>query len=293
LARSASKERLSMSNEMVDSGTREQGAKVSRRTLFAGGFGLLALAACGKDPSDSIANRNGGNKNEVQETEEPEINLLDRDTFDIRPEPMARLETAWPAIRERLDSLGATPQVVEKAYEFTDKAKRSPEEPMGSEEFEQLSYNLLIGLNIIAANQRKFPPESAEHSSLIRSSLQYSLAMISWGDAKRNNRRINMATDSGLYQQLQEELLSKVSEEGVIRKLSITEYNSNPNDDVKGGIFIEATYDNEDGGVTTVTIRTPSSIEPSILMSPVDPNDESIGYEPSTDYDKPVQIGIY
>lgn len=266
-------------------------SQISRRgalkTALVAGASVL-LSACGEKKPSDITDADMANETNPGEAEYNKLDLLRRETFDMRPEPMSRLETAWPAVKEKLSSLGSTPQIAPVAHEFTDRAERSEEEPMGPEHFEQLSHNLLIAFNVIAANQDKFNPESPEHSSLIRSSLQDSMANLSWGD----RYVINMATDSWTYKIMQEEVLSKISKGGVIRELSIKKYNVNINDWDNGGVFIDVVYDNEGGGIDRVAVHLLSHITVSKDLAPADPNGKSVAYDPPTDYDQPVEIGL-
>ena len=268
---------------------------ISRRGLLlatlGAGAGLL-VTACGGDtdkesPEPGVVNPNG----QVTETEQPEIDMLSRKTFDVRHEPMTEIETSWSVLRSKLDELGSKPQVVPVAYEFTDMLLNSWEnnEPIGSEHFTQLSHNFLVATNLILANRNKFNPGSPELAHLVRGSLQDTLAFMSYGDI---NARDDIL-ESWFMEYMNNDIFPKVSETGVIREFSINRYNANTNDLENGGMFINFVFDNQSGGIETIEQHQLLSIYPMSDLAPTDAFGAGIIYNDATDYDKPVELGIY
>lgn len=262
--------------------------KNRRKLVFLAPIAALSLSACG-----GVA-ENGAEAQqpspvataEASTPEEPELDLTDIATYELRPEPLSDPETAWTYMREQLDRLGSTPQVEQPAYEFTDKlyASEDPQYALGADDFEQLSKNVLIAVNFVHANRDVL----SKNPSALRGILQDIYIDVSFG-----NPELEKIQDDSFTKWIYE-LADQIPEGQTAKEFTITSVVNDPNDWDNGGTFGElTTYSNDIGGVnpafTTQTLYTPyvaTDMNPDYITG------SYTRYEEATAFDGPVQVGF-
>ncbi len=242
---------------------------IPRRAFLGGAIGLLAstLVGCNSQPKESST---VDKSPQLEEEEERPLTLAD---YKMRMEPFGgTMETAQNYMRERLDSVGSTPQVCDPAYTLSDAVKAGDgrlDAQTCKEMFPQLSQNLAHVLNFMIAN----PDLAKDQGPFLPALLQDVFAGIDMGGKKP---------------------IGPFFENSFVKEFLIPQSERLPEGSLVTAVEImSADYNNQNTALTIVnetyqeTALIPNSAPNLVLQAnPYTP------YEASTDFDKSVQVAF-
>lgn len=249
---------------------------IPRRAFLGGTIGLLAstLAGCNGQPKEPST---VDQSTQLEEEEERPLTLAD---YKMRMEPFGgTMETAQNYMRERLDSVGSTPQVCDPAYKLSDAVKAGGgvlDTQTCKEMFPQLSQNLAHVINFMLAN----PDLAKDQGPFLPALLQDVFAGIDMGGKKP----IGPFFENSFVQEFLIPLSERLTPGTFIKEVNILEANY--------------TYQH---AVLDIVGQRPTDPEPINLAMPEIPNSAPnlvlqanpyIPYEASTDFDKSVQVAF-
>lgn len=206
--------------------------------------------------------------------ETPEVDMLDPETYRLRPEPMMDFDTSWSYLRERLSELGSSPQVFDPAYSYADMLMS--EDGVLYADLGQLNTNFTVLMNILSTNRELLNPD---RGYLVSTSLQDVAIGIRGPKNIFNDSFVGFLKD----------VIADVPEGVAVQDFVIMKTRSNGND-----VFtlFNLRYTNPDGEEVVEVYMFEGAPWAATTLNVADGSADYVPYDQSEDFDNAVQIGF-